>query len=265
MPRVKIKEQQNVYRLTGVRPTGRMHIGHYFSVIKPAIELGATVLIADYHAPQATFEDLSIMLKTFVAFGVRDVRHQTDEFDAEFYFQLLSIARVGELERMTQYMSAGGKHVDGLPAGNDAHLLVYPVLMVHDVAGYDEILVGEDQAQHINYARDLIERYNRVFGASIRLPQARPVGGRVMSLTNPTKKMSKSEPDGCLFLDDTVGDIRSKITAAVTTPEGKQNLVEIYRNLGGTGEIPEMNSNFKPMVSELLIQKFVPHFIEEEV
>lgn len=259
MARVKIKGEQDVYRLTGVRPTGRMHIGHYFSVIKPALELHATVLIADYHAPQATFEDLSIMLKTFMAFGVRDVRHQTDEFDAEFYFQLLSIAKVGELERMTQYMSGG-------PAEqNSAHLLVYPVLMVHDVAGYDEILVGEDQAQHINYARDLIERYNRVFGASIRLPQARPVGGRVMSLTDPTRKMSKSEPDGCLFLDDTVGDIRSKITAAVTTPEGKQNLVEIYRNLGGAGEIPEMNSNFKPMVSELLIQKFVPHFIEEEV
>src|SRR5277367_5233914 len=186
-----------LFRLTGVRPTGRMHLGHFFSVIKPALELASTVLIAEYHAPKCKPIEVEMMVDTLRSFGVpkKSIRLQSEEFDAQTYFELLSIARVGELQRMTQYMTAGDD--------NDAHLLVYPVLMVHDVLGYDEILVGDDQTQHINYARDLIERYNRVFKTSIRLPIARPVGGRVMSLTEPTKKMSKSESNGCLFLDDT--------------------------------------------------------------
>src|SRR5271154_1535052 len=198
-----------VRRLTGIRPTGRMHIGHYFSVIKPALELDATVLIAEYHAPQSSADEIRSMVNTLYRFGAEDIRLQSRVFEPHLYFKLLSIARVGELERMTQYMTVGDD--------NDAHLLVYPVLMVHDIFGYDEILVGDDQTQHINYARDLIGRYNREFKASIRLPQARPVGGRVMSLTDPTKKMSKSEPEGCLFLDDSPADVERKIKAATMT------------------------------------------------
>lgn len=243
----------NLYRLTGIRPTGQMHIGHYFSVIKPALELNATVLIAEYHAPQSTLEDQQGMEGTLQRFGIRNIRLQSEEFDAELYFQLLSIARVGELARMTQYMAAGGDR----PDDNDAHLLVYPVLMVHDVMGYDEILVGDDQTQHINYARDLIERYNRVFEASVRLPVARPVGGRVMSLTDPSKKMSKSDPDGCLFLDDSPGAIHDKVRAAVTTPEGTENLIELYRALGGVEDIPRLNSEFKPMLAMQIIRNIV--------
>lgn len=226
-----------------------MHIGHYFSVIKPALELDATVLVASYHAPQSTLEDQQSVYATLSRFDVKRVVDQIDEFDAELYFQLLSIARVGELERMTQYMTAGDD--------NDAHLLVYPVLMVHDVMGYDEVLVGDDQTQHINYARDLIERYNRMFEASVRLPVARPVGGRVMSLTDPSKKMSKSEPDGCLFLDDSPGVIHDKVRAAVTTPEGMENLIDLYRALGGTEEIPRLNSEFKPMLAMQIIRNLM--------
>jgi tryptophanyl-tRNA synthetase len=238
-----------IFRLTGIRPTGRMHIGHYFSVIKPAVEVAATVLIAEYHAPQGNPGDVREMLDTLRRFGADDIRMQSEEFDAELYFQLLSIARVGELERMTQYMTAGDD--------NDAHLLVYPVLMVHDVMGYDEILVGEDQMQHINYARDLIERYNRLFNKDVRLPVAKPTGGRVMSLTDPEKKMSKSEPGGCIFLDDSPAEIERKIKAATMDDAGRANLVELYRNLGGTEEIPRMNSEFKPMVAAAVIREIV--------
>ena len=233
--------ENTIYRLTGIRPTGRMHLGHYFSVIKPAQEFDATVLIAEYHAPKSDRREAERMADTLASFGVTDIRMQSEEFEAQTYFELLSIARVGELERMTQYMSAGDD--------NDAHLLVYPVLMVHDVMGYDEIFVGDDQTQHINYARDLIQRYNREFNAGIRLPIARPVGGRVMSLTDPAKKMSKSEPDGCLFLDDSPQEVERKIKAATMTEEGHANLVQLYRDLGGTEAIPRMNSEFKPMVA----------------
>src|SRR5271170_3382740 len=205
-----------LFRLTGVRPTGRMHLGHYFSVIKPALELDATVLIAEYHAPQSGAGEVETMVNTLKSFGVKDILLQSEEFKPTSYFQLLSIARVGELQRMTQFMVSDG---------NNAHLLVYPVLMTHDIMGYDEICVGEDQTQHINYSRDLIERYNREFKASIPLPQARPVGGRLMSLTEPTKKMSKSEPDGCVFLDDTQQEIERKVKAAVMNDVGHVNLV----------------------------------------
>ena len=139
---------------------------------------------------------------------------------------------------------------------NDAHLLIYPVLMVHDIMGYDEVLVGDDQAQHLNYARDLIERYNKTFNEDFTLPEFRTVGGRVMSLTEPTKKMSKSEPEGCLFLSDSEDYIRRKIKAATMTMEGRDNMIELYRNLGGREEIPEMNSDFKPLVADLLVKVF---------
>jgi len=233
--------------LTGIRPTGRMHIGHYFSVIKPALDFDATVLIAEFHAPKSLPEEVDKMVETLNHFRVpmNHVAFQSEEFDATLYFRLLSIARVGELERMTQYQSAGDD--------NDAHLLVYPVLMVHDVVGYDQICVGEDQAQHLNYARDLIERYNRIFNQNEKLPEPRIVGGRIMSLSDPTKKMSKSEPDGCLFLDDSPMEIDRKITAAVMDEEGRKNLISLYYDLNGAGPIPLMNSEFKPMVTEKLV------------
>src|SRR5271154_5974006 len=194
-------------RLSGIRPTGEMHIGHYFSVIKPALELDADVLIAQYHAPKSTSIETESIMHVLQRFGINEnyIHLQEDEFRPELYFQLLSIARVGELDRMTQFMSGDQ---------NDAHLLIYPVLVVHDVMGYDEILVGEDQGQHLNSARDLIDRYNKTFGEEDHgLPVARMIGGRVMSLTEPTKKMSKSEPDGCLFLADSEEDIRKKVKA----------------------------------------------------
>lgn len=228
-----------------------MHIGHYFSVIKPALELDIDILIAQYHAPKSSAAETNRMHQMLLRFGINEnyIHLQEDEFRPAVYFELLSIARVGELERMTQYMSGDE---------NDAHLLIYPVLMVHDIMGYDEVLVGEDQSQHLNYARDLIERYNKEFKEDITLPQFRTVGGRVMSLTEPTKKMSKSEPDGCLFLSDSEDDIRRKIKAATMTSDGRDNLVELYRNLGGLEEIPEMNSDFKPLVADLLAKVTAP-------
>lgn len=171
---------------------------------------------------------------------------QEDVFDAQLYFRLLSLVGVGELERMTQYKGEG-RHT--------AHLLVYPVLMVHDVCGYDEILVGEDQIQHLELARELVKRYNRTFGADIKVPMASPVAGRVMSLTDPDRKMSKSEPQGCLFLDDTETDIRKKIRKAVADDKGRANLIELYRRLGGV-EVPEMNLELKNRLSDLVVQKF---------
>ncbi len=228
-----------------------MHLGHYFSVIRPALDLDADVLIAEYHAPDADRADTDRLFNTLMQFGLSEegVAFQSDMFDAMTYFRLLSVARVGELSRMTQFMSGGD---------NDAHLLVYPVLMVHDVMGYREVFVGEDQAQHLNYARDLIQRYDAKYGTSTPLPTPRPVGGRIMSLREPGKKMSKSEPDGCLFLDDGEDEIRDKVRAAVMTVEGRANLINLYTALGGTGDIPLMNDVFKPMLADRIIAATAP-------
>lgn len=226
--------------LCGLRPTGRLHVGHYFSCIRPALA-GANILIATYHAPFTTKETVDSVLFTLSRFGVMNVVRQEIAFDAPLYFRLLALTYPGELNRMTQFRTSDDK---------TAHLFVYPVLMVHDVAGYDEVIVGEDQTQHLNFARDLLARYNKTFKEDVRIPVANPCGGRVMSLTDPTSKMSKSEPSGCLFLDDTREEASRKIRKAVTTDAGRANLYALYQELGGNELLPEMNSTLKEILTE---------------
>src|ERR1700739_264766 len=221
--------------ICGLRPTGRLHLGHYFSCISPALA-GADLLLAEYHAPFSTVDNVTSVLVTLQKFHVTTVVNQKQVFNASLYFRLLGLTRTGELERMTQFRASDDK---------TAHLFVYPVLMVHDVAGYDEVCVGEDQTQHLNFARDLLHRYNTTFEEEIRIPIANPIGGRVMNLADPTKKMSKSEPNGCLFLDDNTDTIARKIRRAVADDVGRTNLYGLYRQLGGTEELPEMNSKLK--------------------
>lgn len=226
--------------ICGLRPTGRLHIGHYFSCIRPALN-GADLLIATFHAPFASQEKVASVLFTLQRFGDMNVVHHQNLFNAQLYFRLLALTYPGELNRMTQYRSSEEKN---------AHLFVYPVLMVHDVAGYDEVVVGEDQTQHLNFARDLLSRYNKTFGEEIRIPVANPSGGRVMNLTDPTRKMSKSEPDGCLFLDDTREEVARKVRKAVTDEAGRANLYALYQSLGGTESLPELNFKLKELLTD---------------
>ena len=195
--------------LCGIRPTGRLHIGHYFSVIKPGLG-GADVLVADYHGNPELGDDMESKL---IKYGVKIVR-QKDVFSSDLYFKLVEMCRMGELERMTQYKSAKVK---------TPQLLMYPVLMAHDIVGYDKVFVGEDQRQHLEYAKVLLAR------VGLGCPVGSFDGGKIMSLTDPTKKMSKSDPCGCLFLDE---DPKEKIMKAPTTPDGIKNLAEIGNRLG---------------------------------
>lgn len=221
--------------LCGVRPTGKMHLGHYFSVIKPALENNATVLIATYHANN----EESDCLDALISFGVKHIIMQEDVFNANLYFNLLQRASMGDLQRMTQYKSSDHK---------TPHLLVYPVLMAHDIAGYDEVVVGEDQMQHLEFSRTLLKK------VGMKCPKAIFSGGRIMSLTDSSKKMSKSEPKGCLFLSDAPDEIRKKIRKAVTDPRGRENLIFIFKSLGGD-IIPDSNEELKNKLSDLLIIK----------
>lgn len=228
-----------------MRPTGRLHLGHYFSNIVPGLN-GAAVLIANYHAPEE--QNTEQIIQLLRKFGVTDIRLQRDVYNAELYFQLLSIASIGDLARMTQYKAAE-------EATRTAQLLTYPVLMAHDVAGFQEILVGIDQQQHLEYAAKLLKKYNRKFDANYTIPKANIVVGRVKDLREPSKKMSKSSPQGCLFLDDSADEIKSKLRKAVMTDEGRENLVFLYGEFVG-GEVPESNLTLKDQLAEALLKKF---------
>ena len=221
-----------------------MHVGHYLSVIKPGRE-GVEVLVANYHAPEEVNVEGSI--DTLKRFGVTRIRLQREVFNAQLYFELLNLAKIGDLNRMTQYKSAEEDD-------RTAQLLTYPVLMAHDVAGFEEVVVGIDQEQHLQYARKLLRKYNSL-GHDIMIPKANIVVGRVKDLRDPDKKMSKSSPQGCLFLDDEPDVIRQKIRRATANPEGLANLHLLYGEFVG-GEVPEKNEELKNRLAEKLIEEF---------
>jgi tryptophanyl-tRNA synthetase len=230
--------------LCGFRPTGRLHLGHYFSVILPG-QQGADVLVANYHAPEE--QNTSQSVATLRRFGVQNIRLQKDVFDAELYFRLLVLAKMGDLGRMTQFKSCADDR-------RTAHLLTYPVLMAHDVAGYNEVMVGEDQHQHLQYARKLLHRCNRRFQTTYPIPVANLMGGRVKDLREPDKKMSKSSPPGCVFLDDSPDDVRLKLRKATATEAGLENLHFLYAHFVG-GPLPQQNKELKDRLAEALVER----------
>ncbi len=201
--------------------------------------------MANYHAPDEKNVEKSV--RTLNNFGVSNIRLQKDVFDADLYFKLLMLAKMGDLGRMTQYKSAPEET-------RTAQLLTYPVLMAHDVAGYDEVLVGEDQEQHLQYAGKLLRKYNATFSV-VKVPKASLVGGRVKDLKDPTKKMSKSSPMGCIFLDDSPDDLRKKLRKATATPDGLENLGCLYRQFIGP-DVPDSNEKLKTDLAEVLVEKF---------
>ena len=229
--------------LCGLRPTGQLHIGHYFAVIEPSLA-GADTLIAEYHAPKSSEKEILNVISTLNRFGVSNIIRQKDIFNPSLYFKMMDLTTMGELNRMTQFQASSTP---------SAHLFSYPVLMACDLIGYDVIIVGEDQGQHLNFARNLIDRYNKKYQTDITIPIAKPEAGRIMDLKNPKKKMSKSEPAGCLFLDDSPDTITKKIRKATADESGRKNLLSLYKRLGGTDE-PEMNIDLKNSLSEKIIK-----------
>jgi len=243
MTKLKPTDKTKVRTLVGLRPTGRLHLGHYFSVIKPALEYKADVLIADLHAPNTSPTNISEALFQMGRFSIpidsviiqSEVIAKHGMHFLHSFFSILEDTSIGELARMTQFKSAKRKN---------AHLLIYPVLMAMDVAGYDRVIVGDDQKQHAEFI-------HRHFEPNVEFIFT----GKIMSLSNSTKKMSKSEPKGCLFLDDSPDEIRRKIRKAVTDEAGIKNLEFLYREFVG-GKTPKLNEPLKKELAEALILKF---------
>lgn len=227
--------------LIGCRPSGRLHLGHYGSVIKPALDdPEATVMIATLHAPTG---DADAMWDQLNRLHVYNVAKQP--FNAEVFFKLLAVTPSHLLKAMPQYKSATDK---------SALMYIYPVLMAHDLVGYDRVLVGLDQKPHIELARDILPRIG------LTAPEAIYNEATIKDLKFPDRKMSKSDPATCLFLDDK--DYERKIMKANTSDAGRANLETIF-GLLGDGDAPEGNQDLKQAIVGLYRDRFVSAGVTE--
>ena len=199
---------------------------------------------------------------------------------AELAWILGCYTQFGELSRMTQFKQKSQQHADNITAG----LFTYPVLMAADILLYqaDLVPVGEDQRQHVELTRDIAQRFNGVYSDTFVLPEAfiPKMGARIMSLGNPDNKMSKSDPDGCVYLLDKPEEIQRKFKRAVTDSEtavrfdkenkpGVSNLLTIYCAATGKtmAEAEEEFAGqgygvFKPAVADAVVELLRP--IREE-
>lgn len=274
---------------SGIQPSGEIHIGNYLGAIKQWVaiqkENDCLFCIVDWHAITVPYNTQEFQQKIkevaiiYLATGLNPeksiifVQSQVKEH-AELAWLLNTITPVGELQRMTQYKEKAAKQAKNICAG----LLNYPVLMAADILLYqtDIVPVGQDQKQHVELARVIAKKFNNRFGETFKLPKAQiaKYGARIMSLSEPTKKMSKSDGlESYIGLFDSPPEIKRKIAAA-TTDSGKEikyqpeqkpgisNLLTIYglfnnKTIADTEkEFAGQNYQpFKQRLAELLVEK----------
>ena len=219
---------------SGAQPTGNVHLGNYLGALRNWValqhEYESFFCIVNLHAitvpqnPRVLAEKTRELARIYLAVGidpeVSTMFVQSDVLEhAELTWLLNCIARMSELERMTQFKDKARKQQENVGVG----LFDYPVLMAADILLYqtDLVPVGEDQKQHLELTRDIAIRFNRNFGETFRVPEPfiPRVGARIMSLADPTKKMSKSDEEsdaGCVMLLDNADAVRRKFKRAVT-------------------------------------------------
>ena len=218
---------------SGAQPTGELHIGNYLGALKNWValqnEYESFYCIVNLHAitlpqkpsilRQKTLDLARIYLAAGINPDVSTIFIQSDVSEhAELAWVLSCVARLGELERMTQFKDKGKGKAEKVGVG----LFTYPVLMAADILLYQTHLVpvGKDQKQHLELSRDLAERFNRDYGETFVVPEPfiPPVGANILSLQDPSKKMSKSDENsnGSIFLLDDADTILKKVKKAVT-------------------------------------------------
>ena len=246
--------------LSGIKPTGSLNLGGYLGAVKNWVKLqedyNCLYMLADLHAltiridPAVLRKNSMELFALYIACGI-DPEKNLLFFQshvpqhAELAWILNCYTMFGELNRMTQFKDKSAKNAENINAG----LFTYPVLMAADILLYqsDLVPVGEDQRQHLELTRDIATRFNGIYGDVFKLPEGYTpkVGARIMSLTNPTHKMSKSEEDenGTVNLLDNKDAIIRKFKRAVTDSEtsvrfaegkdGINNLMSIYSAVTG--------------------------------
>lgn len=256
---------------SGIRPTGGLHIGNYLGAIKQWIALQETnecvFCIVDLHAittpynPKELQKNILEATAIYLAAGINPeksvifVQSEVKEH-AELAWLLGTITPMGDLSRMTQFKEKSKQHKDYINAG----LFNYPVLMAADILLYkgQAVPVGKDQEQHVELARTIAKKFNQKFGKVFPEPETilPKAGAKIMSLTDPKRKMSKSDdPKSCISLFDSPEDIQKKIMSAetdsgkdiiynVTKKPGISNLLTIYSLLTDK-PTPEIEKQFK--------------------
>tara|TARA_B100000989_G_scaffold79964_1_gene56990 strand:+ start:1520 stop:2521 length:1002 start_codon:yes stop_codon:yes gene_type:complete len=283
---------------SGVQPTGNLHLGNYIGAIKNFVDLqnddnDCIFCVVDLHAvtikqdPKILKKNIRETAATFIASGINPKKsiifnQSSVTAHSELSWLLSCIARMGWLNRMTQFKEKAGKDKEKASVG----LYIYPVLMAADILLYDatHVPVGDDQKQHLELARDISKKFNTEFKTQnffkIPEPLIQKNFARIMSLKDGTKKMSKSDPSDLsrINLTDNESDIINKIKKAKTDtnpfpanldnlksrPE-IDNLVGIYSSLSNLkidnllNEFKNQNfSLFKEKLSELLVKKIAP-------
>jgi tryptophanyl-tRNA synthetase len=248
---------------SGAQPTGNVHLGNYLGALKNWValqhEYESFFCIVNLHAltvpqdPKLLLEKTRDLARIYLAVGIDpDVSTIFIQSDVPEHTQLTwvlnGIARQGELERMTQFKEKAKKQQENVSVG----LFDYPVLMAADILLYhtDLVPVGDDQKQHLELTRDLAIRFNRDYGETFKVPEPYipKVGARIMSLSDPLKKMSKSDddPNGCVLLMDDADTVLRKFKRAVTDSGTEirfdesrpaiNNLLEIYHLITGKSQ-----------------------------
>ena len=290
--------EQNRKRIfSGIQPSGKLHLGNYLGAVRNWVQLqdeyDCVYCVVDEHAITVRQDPAELRRKTLelfaqlIACGIDPERstlfvqsHVPQH--AEIAWVLNCYTMFGELSRMTQFKDKSAKHADNINAG----LFTYPCLMAADILLYqpDFVPVGEDQKQHVEICRDIANRFNHVYGDVFKMPEPYipKQGARVMSLNQPDTKMSKSIPEGCVFLMEKPEDILRKFKRAITDSDtercvrydpqvkpGVSNLMQIYSAVTGQSmEAIEAQFEgkgygaFKPAVGEAVVELLRP--IREE-
>ncbi len=290
-------ENEKKVMLSGIQPSGQLHIGNYLGPLIHWPEMiekfDCYFFLADLHTltvrqdPAELRKRVMTLLASYIACGLDPEKctlfiQSHVPAHSQLSWILNCYTMFGELSRMTQFKDKSAKHADNINAG----LFTYPVLMAADILIYqpDFVPVGEDQRQHVEICRDIAERFNGIYGDVFKIPEPyiAKVGARIMSLNGPESKMSKSVPEGCVFLLDKPEDIMRKFKRAITDSDtehcvrydlaakpGVSNLMQIYASATGKSyeEIErEFDGKgygaFKPAVGEAVVEKLRP--IREE-
>lgn len=279
--------------LSGIQPSGDLHLGNYLGAVRnwAALpdEFNCFYFMADLHTltvrqnPAELRRRSTTQLAQYIACGLDPEKNvlflQSHVHEhAELGWILNCYTMFGELSRMTQFKDKCAKNADNINGG----LFTYPSLMAADILLYqaDYVPVGEDQKQHCELTRDIANRFNNLYGETFKVPEPYipKVGARIMSLGDPTSKMSKSDPTGCVFLMDSPEEISRKFKRAITDsdtercvrydPENKPgvaNLMNIYASVTGKS-FDEIESEFagkgygvfKPAVGDAVIETLRP-------
>ncbi len=280
---------------SGVQPSGTITLGNYIGAIKNWVALqdqyDCTFAMMDMHSitvrqtPAELRKHTLELLALYIACGIDPEKctlfiQSHNSAHAELAWVLNCFTYMGELQRMTQFKDKSAKHADNINAG----LFTYPVLMAADILLYqaDCVPVGKDQMQHIEICRDIAQRFNAIYGNVFTIPEGLMVksGAKIMSLQEPTKKMSKSDanPKAFISMMDDFSVIAKKIKSAVTDSEavieyrpdddakaGVNNLLSIMAVM--TGSTPEQVAKdfegqgygtFKAAVADAVVEGIRP-------